>query len=74
MQKKTFQGLMSLALKGRSQAKLAERLGCSQQAVSGYVLGIKVPPRTRTKTFARVLGVKADELAEILEAARQKGA
>jgi transcriptional regulator with XRE-family HTH domain len=68
---RTFQDTVQAALRKQSQAKLAERLGCSQQAVSAYAAGTRVPARTRVRTYSRVLRVEPEALAAMLCRARQ---
>lgn len=48
------------------QAVLANKLGCWQTAVSGYLRGANLPPTSRLQRYAPVLGMPVEVLATIV--------
>ena len=61
MEDNTPNGVSKAVSAAGSQAKLAEQLGCTQQAVSGWVLRGFVPP-LRAVEIEAVLGIPRKEL------------
>lgn len=67
-----FSDIISHELESCPQVKLAERLACSQQAISDYRTGKSLPPRSKIPHFAMALNVDRERLGEVIARSRKR--